>query len=365
VTGRPLVVCLDKFRGSATAVQACHWLAEGVREADPTRPVLERPIADGGEGTVDALVAAGYQRVTRQVPGPLGEPVAADLAVRGDRAVVELAQASGLHHVRPTPATALAATTRGTGALIAAALDLGCRDLVLAVGGSATTDGGAGLLQALGARLLPEGTDLARAARLDLTGLDPRLRDARFTLASDVDNPLLGPHGAAAVFAPQKGAGPDEVARLEAGLTRCAALVAAATGADHSDAAGAGAAGGAGFAALAVLGATRVSGADFLLAELGLDDVLRDAAGVVVGEGAFDAQTLHGKAPVRAAALAAAHGVPVVAVAGRIAVSAADLAAHGITAAHDLLTVAGDQRTAMAEAERLLRQVGRRVGADL
>ena len=370
---KPIVVCLDKFRGSATARQACQWLAEGVEEADGRRPVIERPIADGGEGTVDALIARGYRQVTTTVPGPLGEPVTAMLAVRNSRAVVELAQASGLHHVRPDARTALDASTFGTGVLLRTALYCGCRDIVLAVGGSATTDGGAGLLQALGARITtadgteagPGGAALVNVARIDLDGLDSRLREVGLTLACDVNNPLLGPHGAAAVFAPQKGAGPDEIRLLEAGLEQYSRLVAARIGADHAEKPGAGAAGGTGFAALAVLGADRTSGADFMLAELDLDRAMRGAAVAVVGEGKLDEQSLRGKAPVRAAALAAAHGVPVVAVAGRIAVSDAELAAHGITRTYELLSLAGDAETAMAEAPRLLRQVGRRIAATL
>ncbi|WP_037898698.1 glycerate kinase [Streptomyces sp. NRRL S-350] len=362
---RRILLCLDKFRGSATAVQACRWLAEGIRRAAPELPVREVPVADGGEGTAEAFLAAGFRAVPVRVSGPTGEPVDARLAVRGDRAVVELAQASGLHLLpegRPAPLTA---STYGTGELLRAALDLGCREVVLAVGGSATTDGGAGLLRALGARvpdaagaeLPPGGAALADAETVDLTGLDRRLRDTRLVLASDVDNPLLGPDGAAAVFAPQKGADADQVALLEAGLDRFARLLAVRTGVDLADRPGAGAAGGAGFAAL-VLGARREPGVDVLLSELGLDAALTGAGLVVVGEGCLDAQSLRGKAPIGVAARARRAGVPVAAVAGRVEVSPADLAAHGITSVHSLAGRAGGPATAMAETRRLLGEVG-------
>ncbi|MEV4560714.1 glycerate kinase [Kitasatospora sp. NPDC049285] len=365
MTRRQVLVCLDKFRGSATAVEACRWLAEGLRAADPALDVREAPVADGGEGTAEAFLAAGFRAVPVRVSGPTGAPVDAVLAVRGRRAVVEMAQASGLHLLpagRPAPLTA---STRGTGELLRAALDLGCRDVVLAVGGSATTDAGAGLLQALGARITdatgaelpPGGAALADAAAVDLTGLDARLRETRLVLASDVDNPLLGPDGAAAVFAPQKGADAGQVALLDAALARFAGLVAARTGADLSGRPGAGAAGGTGFAALH-LGARREPGVDVLLAELGLDTALAAADLVVVGEGCLDAQSLRGKAPIGVAERARQAGVPVVAVAGRVEAGPAELAAHGIGRAHSLTERAGSAATAMRETRRLLHETG-------
>ncbi|WP_448627807.1 glycerate kinase [Geodermatophilus sp. URMC 64] len=360
-----VVVCLDKFRGSLTAVEACAALVRGLEAAGAR--ALALPVADGGEGTVAAAVSAGMGAISRRVSGPAGEPVEAVLAVSREHAVVELAEASGLHLLGERQP--LTATTRGTGELIRAALDLGCRSVVLGVGGSATTDGGAGLLEALGARLRdadgrplpPGGAALRDLAELDLSGLDPRLADTELTLASDVDNPLLGPAGATAVFGPQKGATPDDVAVLEAGLTRWAEQVAAATGRDLADQPGAGAAGGTGFAALAVLGARMRPGIDVVLDAVGADRALAGAALVVVGEGKLDEQSLAGKAPV-GVARRTPPGVPVVAVCGDCTVPAERLREVGIGGAHTLLDEAGgDRDRAMADAAELLERIGRRL----
>ena len=368
---RSVVVCLDKFRGSLTAVEACAALARGLAAAGPDVQVTQLPVADGGEGTVAAVVTAGATAETRRVSGPVGDPVDAVLAVSGSRAVVELAEASGLQKLPggPQPRTA---TTLGTGELIRAALDLGCTSVVLAVGGSATTDGGAGLLQALGARVLdargeplpPGGAALRDLERVDLTGLDPRLAGCEITLASDVDNPLLGPSGAAAVFGPQKGATPEDVAVLEEGLVRWADRVAAATGRDLSAAPGAGAAGGTGFAALAVLGARQRPGIDVVLDVVDADRHLAAADLVVVGEGSLDEQSLHGKAPVGVARRTPA-GVPVVAVSGACTVAPARLADAGIAGSWTLVDEAGgDVDRAMAEAAALLAGIGRRLADE-
>jgi glycerate kinase len=324
------------------------------------------PVADGGEGTVSALVRAGYDEVRVEVSGPTGELVRAVFAVRGERAVIEMAQASGLDVLPGGRLAPLTADTYGTGELVRAALDRGCRDLVLAVGGSATTDGGAGLLRALGARITdasgepvgPGGGALTGAVRVDLSGLDPRLALARVTLASDVDNPLTGPNGAAAVFAPQKGATQGEVEVLERGLRRFAAVMAEEIGRDLSGEPGAGAAGGTGFAALAALDARRASGADFVLREIGVEDALRDAMLVVVGEGRFDEQSLRGKAPIGVAEAARRHGVPVVVVAGSVGLTVERLREVGVVAAWSLLERAGDLDTAMGQAPALLRAIG-------
>lgn len=366
-----VLVCLDKFRGSATAAQACAAVAAGIRDARPELIVREIPVADGGEGTVDALVAAGYVRHPADVTGPSGEPVTAGFAVRDGTAVIEMAQAAGVQLLdRPRP---LSATSFGVGQLVLAALDAGCRRIVLAVGGSATSDGGAGLLGALGARLAtadgrpvpPGGAGLADVAAFDVAGFDPRVAAAEFVLASDVDNPLLGPSGAAAVFGPQKGATPDDVRVLEAGLARFADVVAGVTGRDHRGDPGAGAAGGLGFAALAVLGARRVRGIEFVIERTGVAAALASARVVVVGEGRLDEQTLAGKAPAGIAALARGRA-EVVAVAGQITLGPAQLRAAGIGRAYAVLDRAGgDVATAMTSTLALLTDIGADVGTGI
>lgn len=389
-----VVVCFDKFRGSLSAPRACAALAAGITRARPGAEVLALPVADGGEGTADALLAgAGYQRVRVPVRDPAGQPVTADLAIRADRAVVELAQASGL---RPAgDREPLTASTYGTGEMILAALDHGCTEIVLAVGGSATTDGGAGMLTALGARLLdgsgqpvgPGGAGLTSLARIDLTGLDQRLAAVRIILVSDVDSPLLGPGGAAAVFGPQKGATVADVEVLERGLTRFAGVMADAIGTgavrggavrggaaegvgapgsaarDLAAAPGSGAAGGTGFAALTALRAERRPGIDFVLAELGVASRLPGATLAVTGEGRLDSQSLRGKAPAGVARLAAAAGVPLVVVAGQIQLTEAELRSLPCAGWYSLAEAAGDAAMAMARADELLAGVGLEIAA--
>ncbi|HZI97428.1 MAG TPA: glycerate kinase [Actinomycetales bacterium] len=361
-----VVVAPDKFRGSLTASEAAEAIADGVRDADPSADVATVPVADGGEGTIEAALSAGYRRIDHDVTGPTGEQVTAAVALSpdGGTAVVELAAASGLSLLdEPAPLTA---STRGTGELVRHALDAGARTVVLAVGGSAGTDGGAGLLAALGARALDaEGSELGDGgaalrgiSRLDLDGLDPRLSPAGVVLACDVDNPLLGPRGAAAVFGPQKGATPDDVRLLDEALQRWADAVEAATGADHRDVPGAGAAGGAGIAALGVLGARAVPGVDVVLDLVDFDDRLLGADLVITGEGSFDAQSLAGKAPVGVALRARAAGVPAVVLAGRLdGVDDAALRSVGIEAAHDLSEVCDDPDRRMSDAAELLRRL--------
>ncbi|MBX6168839.1 MAG: glycerate kinase, partial [Thermobispora bispora] len=357
-----VVVAPDKFKGSLTAAEVARHVAAGLRRAVPGLSVATLPVADGGEGTLDAVISAGFRREPVRATGPTGEPVDTAYAERDGTAVVELADVSGLARLpggRPDP---LRASSRGTGEVMAAALDAGCARLVLGIGGSACTDGGAGMVQALGGVLLdrdgnelpPGGAALRDLARIDLTGLHPRLREVELTVACDVDNPLLGPRGAAAMYGPQKGAGPAEIAVLDAGLARWAELVTAATGADRTETPGAGAAGGVGFAAVAVLGATLRPGIALLLDVLGFRPAVKGAALVVTGEGSLDAQTLHGKAPAGVAAAAREHGVPVVAVAGRCTLTAAELARIGIDAAYPLTDLEPDPDRCMAEAGPLL-----------
>ncbi|RBY83387.1 glycerate kinase [Blastococcus sp. TF02A-26] len=367
-----VVVAPDSFKGSLGSAAAAAALARGLRRGAPGAEVVEHAIADGGEGTVDLVLRHGFAPVDARVAGPLGTTVEARFALRGDTAVVEMATAAGLGLLPgpPDDGTARAASTAGVGALLATALDAGARRIVLGVGGSATTDGGAGAVAALGARLLdaggaavaPGGAALLDLDRLDLGGLDPRLHDTELLVACDVDNPLTGPAGAAAVYGPQKGAGPETVALLDRALTRWADAVAAATGRDLRDVPGAGAAGGLGFAAAALLDARIVQGIGYLLEMTGFADAVRGADLVVVGEGRLDAQSLRGKGPIGVAADARAAGAEVVAVAGRS--DLADPAAAGLAAVYELRDLEPDPVASMRRAADLLEVVGERIAAD-
>jgi glycerate 2-kinase len=370
--GGHVVVAPDKFKGSLSAAEVAREVADGLRAAIPGLNVREHPVADGGDGTVEAALSAGYARREVRCTGPTGEPVTAALAVRDQVAVVELAEASGLRRLPGGRPAATTATSRGTGELIRAALDLGCRQVVLGIGGSASTDGGAGMVQALGARLLdaagaelgPGGAALADLDRIDLSGLDPRIRQTEVTVASDVDNPLLGRQGAAAVYGPQKGASTDDVALLDAALARWAAAARAATDVDAADRPGAGAAGGVGFAAIVFLGAEIRSGIDYLLDLLQVRAAIDGARLVVTGEGSLDDQTLRGKAPAGVAAAARAAGVPTVAVAGRSTLDPAALEPAGIARVYLLSDLEPDPERSMRDPAPLLRSLAGRIAAD-
>jgi glycerate 2-kinase len=369
-----IVIAPDKFKGSLAATQVAAAIAAGLRAELPAAELVTVPVADGGDGTVDAAVAAGFERVPVTASGPTGEPVQASYARRGEAAVVELAGVCGLARLPGGRREPLAASSFGAGEVLAAALDAGARQIIVGVGGSASTDGGAGLLQALGARVLDErggrlhrglgGGTLPDVAALDLTGLHPALEAAVLTVATDVDNPLIGPDGAAEVFGPQKGASPAQVDELASGLRHWAAVVAATTGADWSRAPGSGAAGGVGFAAMAVLGAEPRPGIGLVLDLVGFDAALAGAALVITGEGSLDTQSLSGKAPVGVARAAARRGVPVVAVAGRSTLTRHQLAAAGITAVYTLSDLEPDPARSSAEASLLLRRVSQAIARD-
>ncbi len=364
-----VVVAPDKFKGSASAAEVAAAIAAGLRRARPDLDVVEMPVADGGDGTVAAALAAGFAPVRTTAEGPTAEPVRATFALKAGTAVVELADVAGLRRLpgaRPAPLTA---STYGVGQVIAAALERGAATIVLGIGGSATTDGGAGMVQALGVRLADErGRDLPRGgaalrdlAAVDPAGMDRRIAGARLLVASDVDNKLLGTAGAAAVFGPQKGASPADVALLDGALARWSALTASVTGLDLAAAPGAGAAGGTGFAAMAYLGARLVPGADLVLDLIGFDAALTGARLVITGEGSLDRQSLGGKAPVGVARAAARHGVPVAVVAGRIQLTARELAAAGFAAAYSLADLEPDPAVSIAAAAELLERVGGQV----
>jgi glycerate kinase len=360
-----------------SASGAAAAIARGWREAVPGDEVLSLPLADGGTGFLDVLhTALGGTLHTLTVTGPLGEPVEGAWLQVDDVAYVESASACGLQHVpRPdrTPDVARRATTRGVGELIAAARDAGAREIVVGLGGSATTDGGAGMLAALGATAvdadgtpLPDGgAALARCARLEGR---PDLGAAVLVAAADVDNPLLGRHGAAAVFGPQKGADDATVAELDAALAVFAGALAAALGADVRDEQGAGAAGGMG-AALLALGARRVSGAGLVRELVGLDAALDGLAGdgaglAVTGEGSFDWQSLRGKLVTTVAQAAADRGVPCLVLAGQVSVGRREAAAAGVDAAYSVADDAGGVEASMADPEGTLAALAARVAAQ-
>ncbi len=321
-----IVVAPQAFKGSLSAVEAAGAMARGVRTAAPAAEVLSLPIADGGAGTVRAMVAAagGSLHETR-VSGPLGEPVTAVWGRLPDgTAVIEMAAASGLALVPADRLEPLRATTYGTGELIGAAFDAGCRTIIVGLGDSATTDGGAGMASALGVRFLdadggdipPGGVGLERLDRVDVAGLDPRLAGVTVLAACDVTNPLSGPEGAASVYGPQKGAAPDEVKRLDTALRRYADVVRRDVGVDIASIPGGGAAGGLGAGLAAFFHAELRSGIDIVADAVGLDEKVRGAGLVLVGEGRLDAQTARGKAVAGIARRAKAAGVPVIAFAG-------------------------------------------------
>ena len=379
-----IVIAPDKFKGSLSAPDVCRHLEKGLQLASGGNlQVIRIPVADGGEGTLDAAVGSGFTRRTVIVSGPAGQPVEADFAIRGHEAVIEMATASGLallpqvlHGGQPDSASATMATSMGTGQLIRAALDAGCRRIVLGVGGSANTDGGAGLLQGLGARLLdagnnelpPGGAALAHLHTIDFTHFEPRLVDARFVLASDVDNPLLGARGAAAVFGPQKGATPQDVELLDAALARFVEILAREIGVralKAAEAPGAGAAGGVGFAAIAALAATRRPGIDVVLEFTQLARRMEDADLVITGEGSLDEQSLLGKTPMGVARAAAAAGVPVIAVCGRTTLARGQLVEAGFEDVYALTQLESNVDRCIAEAAGLLEQLGTQIGGRL
>ena len=321
---RPFVVLIapDSFKGSLTSVEVAQALAAGWARARPSDEILLAPLADGGEGTTVAVEAAGgwVWRVA-DATDPIGRAISARWLQSDDGtgAIIEMAAASGLSRLAPTELDPLGATTRGTGELILAALDAGVRDITLGIGGSATNDGGAGILRALGARVSDASDE---SATVDLTSLDPRLAETRLRIACDVTNPLLGPRGAAATYGPQKGATPDDVVELDRRLARYADALEIATGRRERDTPGSGAAGGTGFGLLCLrdrLASLQVvPGIDVVMAATDFDGKLARASLVITGEGRVDAQTAFGKTALGVARRAADAGVPCVAVGGGV-----------------------------------------------
>jgi glycerate kinase len=323
-----VLIAPDKFKGTLTAVQAAEAIARGWLRAAPTADVEQVPMADGGEGTLDALVAAEGGELRRaRATGPLGDPVEAQYGVVGARrtAVVEMARASGLMLISEARRDPKRTTSRGTGELILEASRQGARRVLVCIGGSATNDGGAGMAQAVGIRLLdergkdlrPGGAALLELARIDMRGMDPAVASATFMVATDVDNPLVGASGASAVYGPQKGASPSDVALLDRALAHFAAVVYRDLGVDIRDVPGAGAAGGLGAGLMAFLGARLRPGVDVVMEAVRLPERMQRADLAVTGEGTFDRQSLHGKAPAGVLRVAEEHRVPAIVLCGQ------------------------------------------------
>ncbi|VVM41351.1 Glycerate 2-kinase [Pseudomonas fluorescens] len=360
-----IIIAPDSFKDSLSAEGVAQAIASGLAQVWPDAQVIQCPMADGGEGTVDSVLAACNGQLRHQnVRGPLGAAVEAHWGWLADSrtALIEMAEASGLQLVPPGQRDACKTSTYGTGELIRAALDAGAERIILAIGGSATNDGGAGAMQALGVQLFdaegqalpPGGLALSRLATIDLGQLDPRLAQVRFDIAADVNNPLCGPHGASAIFGPQKGANPEQVQELDAALGHFADHCASVLPKDVRDEPGSGAAGGLGFAAKAFLGAKFRAGVEVVAELVGLDEAVRGADLVITGEGRFDAQTLRGKTPFGVARIAQRHNVPVIVIAGTLGDGYEQMYAHGVAAAFALPSGPMSLEQACSEAPRLL-----------
>jgi glycerate kinase len=354
------VLAPDSFKESMSASEAVAAMQRGVRAVFADAECIAVPMADGGEGTVDALVAAaGGEHVGADVHDSLGRPVHAHYGwvPQEQLAIIEMAAAAGFDQVAESDRNPRVTSTFGVGELIVDALNRGARHFVVGIGSSSTNDGGAGMLQALGARLLdgsgaelpPGGAALAQLDRIDLTSFDPRLSAAQFQIASDVTNPLLGPHGASAIFGPQKGADDAMVAELDLALSAYARVVSSATGRDVAMVPGSGAAGGLGTAFLAFFDAQLHRGVDVVMAANHFDEKIEDADFVLTGEGSVDAQTASGKTLLGVAEVAAKHGVPVIAFAGRVGPGADELYSLGFSALVPIVQDLSDLPRALAD----------------
>jgi len=367
-----IIVAPGAFKHCLSAAGVAEAIEAGLRRSGLAAEISRQPIADGGNGTLDAWLAGGGERFTLTVDDPLGRPVQAayGLLPDGRTAVIEMALASGIELLTDTERDPLQADTTGTGQLLRAALERGARRFIIGMGGSATVDGGMGALQALGVRMLdasgqPIGRGngaLARLANLDASGLDMRWQDCEIIIASDVENPTLGPDGAAAVFGPQKGATAETVPLLEANLTHFFEIVAAHHGVDVRSLRGGGAAGALSAGLLAFLGGRIVSGIDLLLDEMNFADQLRTADLIITGEGRMDEQTTYGKGPIGVARLARSHGVPSVALVGGLAVDDAVLHEAGLTVVLPVVTQPMPLEDALSQGRSLIEQAALRLG---
>lgn len=371
-----IVIAPDSYKESLSALEVATQIELGFKEIFPDAEYVKVPMADGGEGTVQAMAEATQGRIVHvEVTGPLGQPVPSFYALTGDGriAMIEMAAASGLALVPPAQRNPEVTTSYGTGELIQAALDAGARHLILGIGGSATNDGGAGMLQALGVKLLDAsgqaigrgGAPLAQLARIDVSGIDARLAECTVEVACDVDNPLTGPRGASAIFGPQKGATPAMVQALDANLKHFAQLIQRDMAMDVDQVAGAGAAGGMGAAMLAFFQGQLRPGCEIIAKAVGLDTAVQGATLVITGEGRIDQQTIFGKTPFGVATVARQHGVPVIGIAGSLGQNAHVVHDHGIDAIASVLSHPCNIQEAMAEAEFNVRSTARNIAAML
>ena len=367
-----VVIAPDSYKGCLSALEVAKAMERGVLSVFPSAEVRKIPIADGGEGTVAALVTAtnGQLRQT-EVTDPLGNKIIAHWGVLGDgrTAVIEMAAASGLPLVPKEKRDPRVTTTYGTGELIKAALADGLAKIIIGIGGSATNDGGTGMARALGVRFLDAagqevaagGGSLAEICQIDTTGLDPRLKNTEIVVACDVDNPLCGTRGASAVFGPQKGATPEMVQQLDAGLAKYASCARQATGRDVAEKAGAGAAGGLGAGLMFFTPAQLKPGVEIVLDAVGFSDIVRDADFVITGEGRTDFQTAFGKAPVGVAKVAKTHGAPVFCISGGLGDGAEDVLAQGIDAVMSICDRPLSLEECMAAAAQLIEPAAARL----
>lgn len=371
-----IVIAPDSYKESLSALEVATAIERGFREIFPSAEYIKIPVADGGEGTVEAMVAATNGRIVKvAVKGPLGEQAEGFYGISGDEqsAFIEMAAASGLEMVPPAKRDPLITTSWGTGELIRHALDAGVKHIIIGIGGSATNDGGAGMVQALGAKLLdeqdrqiaPGGAALESLARIDLRELDKRLAGCRIEVACDVTNPLTGEAGASAVFGPQKGATPEMIARLDKALAHYAEIIARDLDIDVLNLAGGGAAGGMGAALYAFCGAELRQGIEIVTDALALDKHVRGADLVITGEGRIDSQTVHGKVPVGVAKVAKRYNIPVIGIAGSLTADVGVVHDHGIDAVFSVLYTICTLEKALANAGENVRMTARNVAAVL
>ena len=371
-----IVIAPDSYKESLSALEVASAIEAGFREIYPDAEYIKLPVADGGEGTVEAMVAATQGRVIQvEVTGPLGEVVPGFFGVSGDErcAFIEMAAASGLELLPPDARNPLKTTSWGTGELIRHALDLGVTRMIIGIGGSATNDGGAGMVQALGAQLLtadgqpiaPGGAGLSTLAKIDISGLDPRLAQCRIDVACDVTNPLVGDDGASAVFGPQKGATPEMVALLDRALAHYAGQIAQELDLDVLTLEGGGAAGGMGAALYAFCGAHLRPGIDIVTDALHLDALVADADLVITGDGRIDSQTIHGKVPVGVARVAKRYQIPVIGIAGSLTADVGVVHQHGLDAVFSVLHRICSLDEALAEAGTNVRMAARNIAAAI